>query len=141
VTTNIQSVVNVLVNDSKEILAFIDTKVLKDYGKLQDISTKYNDDSVSFNEIMLDLSATTEELFSSMDTIYESVANVAKEAREGTKGVDSILVITKAIAKDSTEFLAIAEENIATSAELEEMMDTFNIGEESDHIENKGNKN
>ncbi|MDA3846732.1 MAG: methyl-accepting chemotaxis protein, partial [Vallitaleaceae bacterium] len=141
VTTNIQSVVNVLVNDSKEILAFIDTKVLKDYGKLQDISTKYNDDSVSFNEIMLDLSATTEELFSSMDTIYESVANVAKEAREGTKGVDSILVITKAIAKDSTEFLAIAEENIATSAELEEMMDTFNIGEESNHIENKGNKN
>lgn len=127
VTSSVQDVVNTLVEDSKEILEFMDTKVFKDYKKLQGIASKYNEDASNFNEIMMDLSATTEELFSSMDTIYDHVKEVADNATNGSKGVGAILDTTKTIAKDTTEFLSIAEENIATATELEAIVNEFKI--------------
>ncbi len=78
VTDNVSNVVEKLVEDSKQILDFIDSKVLGDYQKLIHVGEQYNDDAVAFSEIMLDLSATTQELFSSMDTIHDTVEDVAK---------------------------------------------------------------
>ncbi len=63
VTSNISKVVQELAEDSRDILDFIDTKVLGDYDRLISISEQYQKDSIAFNEIMLDLSATSEQLF------------------------------------------------------------------------------
>jgi methyl-accepting chemotaxis protein len=127
VTDNVSKVVEKLVNDSKLMLEFIDSKVLNDYKKLINISEQYNDDSVAFNEIMLDLSATSEELFSSMDTILETVDAVASSTNEGAEGIEKILSSTRAMSRDTQNFLAIAEENIAAAHELDEMIKTFKL--------------
>lgn len=127
VTDNVSAVVDKLVEDSKQILEFIDTKVLVDYQKLNDISKQYNQDAVSFSEIMLDLSATSEELFSSMDTIHHSVDEVATSTQSGAEGVEKIALSTKEINKDAANFLAIAEENIAAANELDAMMKKFKL--------------
>ncbi|PKM65778.1 MAG: hypothetical protein CVU95_14430 [Firmicutes bacterium HGW-Firmicutes-2] len=127
VTDNVSQVVEKLVGDSKLMLEFIDTKVLNDYKKLISISEQYNDDSVAFNEIMLDLSATSEELFSSMDTILETVDTLANSTNEGAEGIGKILSGTRAMSKDTQNFLAIAEENIAAAHELDEMIKTFKL--------------
>lgn len=127
VTDNVSKVVEKLVSDSKLMLGFIDTKVLNDYKKLINISEQYNDDSVAFNEIMLDLSATSEELFSSMDTILETVNSVANSTSEGAEGIEKILIGTRAMSRDTQNFLAIAEENIAAAHELDEMIKTFKL--------------
>jgi methyl-accepting chemotaxis protein len=127
VTDNVSQVVEKLVGDSKLMLEFIDTKVLNDYKKLISISEQYNDDSVAFNEIMLDLSATSEELFSSMDTILETVEKLSNSTDEGAEGIGKILSGTRAMSKDTQNFLAIAEENIAAAHELDEMIKTFKL--------------
>ncbi len=127
VTDNVSQVVEKLVSDSKLMLEFIDTKVLNDYKKLINISEQYNDDSVAFNEIMMDLSATSEELFSSMDTILETVDVLANSTNEGAEGIGKILSGTRAMSKDTQNFLAIAEENIAAAHELDEMIKTFKL--------------
>jgi len=127
VTDNVSKVVEKLVKDSKLMLEFIDTKVLNDYKKLISISEQYNDDSVAFNEIMLDLSATSEELFSSMDTILETVDSLENSTHEGAEGIGKILSGTRAMSKDTQNFLAIAEENIAAAHELDEMIKTFKL--------------
>lgn len=127
VTDNVSKVVDKLVSDSKHILSFIDTKVLNDYTKLIDVSEQYNNDAISFNEIMFDLSATTEELFSSMDTIHMTVEDVAKSSAIGAEGIKKILLSTRTMSKDTTNFLTIAEENIAAATELDEMMKTFKL--------------
>lgn len=127
VTDNVGSVVNDLVEDSRQILDFIDSKVLADYKKLIDISEQYNNDAVSFSEIMLDLSATSEELFSSMDSIHSTVEEVAKATGVGAEGLEKIAMNTKVMNKDAASFLQIAEENIKTADELEEMMKAFKL--------------
>lgn len=127
VTGNVSKVVDNLVTDSKNILDFIDTKVLSDYNQSIDVGEQYNNDSVSFNEIMLDLSATSEELFSSMDTINEAMANVANSTVEGSEGVEKIVSITRQISEDTMNFLAIAEENISAATELDDMLKKFTL--------------
>lgn len=127
VTGNVGAVVDRLVVDAKEILAFIDTKVLSDYGKLRDVGKQYNTDAQSFSEIMLDLSATTEELFSSMDTIHTTVESVAKATATGAEGLEKIMEATHQISKDTDNFLKIANENIKSAEELTEMMEQFKL--------------
>lgn len=127
VTDNVSKVVDQLVNDAKHMLHFIDSKVLNDYQKLIDVSEQYNNDAVSFNEIMLDLSATSQELFSSMDMIHSTVEDVAKSTAAGAEGIEKILLSTKEMSKDTTNFLAIAEENISAANELQEMMKSFRL--------------
>ncbi len=125
VTGNVSQVVDNLVTDSKNILEFIDTKVLSDYDQSIEVGEQYNNDSVSFNEIMLDLSATSQELFSSMDTINEAMANVADSTIEGSEGVEKIVSITQQISDDTLNFLAIAQENISAATELDNMLKKF----------------
>ncbi len=127
VTNNVSIIVNKLVEDSSRILNFIDNEVLTDYKKLIEISKQYNADSSAFNEIMLDLSATTEELFSSMDTIYDTVQDVADATNQGAEGISKILEGTKAVNEDTKSFMAIAKENIAVAKELDEMIKTFKV--------------
>ncbi len=127
VTDNVGNVVNRLVSDSREILSFIDSKVLKDYGKLIDVSSQYNEDASYFNGVMLDLSATTEELFSSMDAIHNTVEEVAESTGKGAEGLGQILDTTKEINKNTENFLQIAKDNIASAEELAEMMGRFKL--------------
>lgn len=125
VTENISHVVDDLVGDSKQLLDFIDTEVLPDYEKIVNIGDQYNKDSISFNEIMLDLSATSEELFSSMEAIHNSAMSLRESTQEGADGVEKIAETSVVIAEDTNNFLSIAEENISTSQEMDEMMKKF----------------
>lgn len=127
VTDNITNVVKNLVKDSTLILDFIDSKVLEDYKRLVEISEQYNNDSISFNEIMLDLSATTEELFSSMDSIQETVEDLSHSTIQGSEGIEQIIIATRTMSEDTSEFLKIAEENISAAHELETLVSSFKL--------------
>lgn len=101
VTSNISKVVQELAEDSRDILDFIDTKVLGDYDRLISISEQYQKDSIAFNEIMLDLSATSEQLFGSMDVISESSRSLTSTTVQSVEEIDKIVDMTGAIAKDA----------------------------------------
>ena len=127
VTDNVSNVVDRLVVDSKDLLGFIDTKVLKDYDKLTEMSKEYSDDSIIFNEIMLDLSATSEELFSSMDTIYIAAEQMAEATDSGAAGLERILEGNQRTKGDCINFKSIAKENIADIKVLKETMKIFKL--------------
>jgi methyl-accepting chemotaxis protein len=127
VTMNIETIVHNLANDSQNVLDFIDTKVLNDYEKFEDVSNQYNKDSISFNDIMMDLSATSEQLYSSMDTIHNTTIGVAESAKLGASGIEKIMAVTEEITEDTANFLKIAEDNIQAAAELEKLLDKFKV--------------
>ncbi|WZL82244.1 methyl-accepting chemotaxis protein [Vallitaleaceae bacterium 9-2] len=127
VTVRIEEVVNSLVNDSQEMLSFIDTKVLEDYEKLSSLGQQYNKDSNAFNDIMLDLSATSQELFGSMDTIHTAMLNVADSTNIGAKGVEQIRDNMRIISQDAENFLSIADKNMASAEALDAMIQQFKI--------------
>ncbi len=61
-----------------------------------------------FNDIMLDLSATSQELFGSMDTIHTAMLNVADSTNIGAKGVEQIRDNMRIIPRCGN-FLSIAD--------------------------------
>jgi len=116
-----------LVNDSSNILKFIESHVLSDYQKLIQIGEQYNQDASVFNDIMMDLSAISEELTSSMTTIASNVNNVSKASEHEAEQIERILMMTETV-KQSTDVLENGvRANKESVAQLEAIMSKFKI--------------
>lgn len=116
-----------LVNDSTNILNFIETHVLGDYQKLIKIGEQYNDDASVFNDIMMELSAISQELTSSMTTIAANVNSVSQASEQEAEQIEKILAMTESV-KSSTEVLDHGvRANKESVVQLESAMSRFKI--------------
>lgn len=79
-----------LCSASGKILEFVDLEVKPDYEKLVSISEQYNHDASTFNGIMMDLSATSEELNASMDSIADITKEMTGALEMGSESVNTI---------------------------------------------------
>ncbi len=77
---------------SQTMLDFIDKEVKNDYDKLVNVSEQYNDDASTFNGIMMDLSATSEELNASMDSIASTISEISIALNLGSGSVSEIAI-------------------------------------------------
>ncbi len=123
----VQSSVNELINDSNDILSFIETSVLKDYQKLNDIGDQYNDDADVFNNIMMELSAISEQLASSIESISENMDEVKDASVDESAGVENILSMTKDITQKTRHVNDIIRSNIKLIEELDTLIKKFII--------------
>ena len=121
----IQKSVGILISDSSEMLKFIDKTVLADYKKLETIGDQYNSDASEFNNIMIELSAISEELSSSMITISENVKEVQKATEEEANEVQNILEVSEDVAQKSMSVNEILKTNIEMIEELDEIIHKF----------------
>lgn len=123
----IQSSVNTLIDDSSEILGFIETNVLKDYEKLSSIGDQYSDDANVFNGIMLELSAISEELTGSIESIATNMHEVQDATDQESLGVENILQMTKDITEKTDNVSEIIQVNIDMITALDELINQFKI--------------
>ena len=125
--SSVKLAVNTLIDDSKEILSFMENQVLVDYEKLNDIGDQYNQDADTFNEIMTELSAISEELSGSMENISDNIQNVAAASKQGAEGVDKILDMSKDVMNRSQEVKEIIDESIQSVESLDNVMKKFHV--------------
>ena len=85
----ILSVENLSIN-SQEILGFIDKTVISDYASMVNISDQYNKDAELVNDIVTDLSATTEQLSASIQNMVKAINEVTSATNEGALGTSNI---------------------------------------------------
>jgi methyl-accepting chemotaxis protein len=85
----LSSVVELTTNSNK-MLDFIKNKILKDYEDLAGTSKEFNDDALYYKDFSTELSATSEELFASVQGILQTIDGVAKAASEGAGGTTDI---------------------------------------------------
>lgn len=123
----VQNSVNDLIKDSTEILSFVEENVLDDYKKLDHISDQYNDDATVFNNIMMDLSAISEELASSIESISHNMTEVKEATVDESSGVENILIMTKDITDKTRHVSAIVQTNITLIQELNTLINRFKI--------------
>lgn len=123
----IQESVNQLIDDSNEILKFIEANVLQDYQKLISIGDQYNEDAHVFNSIMMDLSAVSQEITSSMVSIAESMNEVSKATSQEAESVENILFMTKDVTDKTLKVSAIMKKNIELITELDLLINKFRI--------------
>lgn len=124
---SVKLAVNTLIDDSKEILAFMEDQVLVDYEKLNDIGDQYNQDADTFNEIMTELSAISQELSGSMENISDNIQSVAAASKQGAEGVDRILDMSKDVMNRSQEVKEIIDESIQSVESLDSVMKKFHV--------------
>jgi methyl-accepting chemotaxis protein len=123
----IQHAVSALIKDSSEILGFVESKVLNDYEKLIDIGEQYSADATEFNSIMMELSAISEELTGSMETISNNVSEVRIATEQEAEEVSNILAMTEEVTQRTDRVNGIISENIRMIKALDELITKFKI--------------
>lgn len=82
--------VNNLTNTSKDTLTYIETKVLENYKDSVLIAENYDKDALYVNNLISDLSATSEQLLASIKTVSESINEIAGANNEGTTKTNKV---------------------------------------------------
>lgn len=102
--------VSKLAESSNALLEFIDAQVLADYKKLQNTSSQYTQDADTFNTIMMDLSAASQELNASMDAILSTINDLSESAQKGSHGVTKIRDMNESLSNDAERVTQINQE-------------------------------
>lgn len=82
--------VNTLAETSKQILVYIETKVVDGYKESVHVGENYEHDAEYIDGFVTDLSATSEELLASMKAIAETIGEISQASNEGATGTSDI---------------------------------------------------
>jgi methyl-accepting chemotaxis protein len=127
VTKVIIDAVEALTSSSGEILEFMDRQVLKDYDVLVDTSEQYSESSNGINGMVLDFSASSEELFASMRDMVTTIEGVTSASNEEAEGAYEISQEVASIATKSDEVIKLAEKTKSQSDDLLNAVAVFKI--------------
>lgn len=127
VTEEILTIVHHIVDDAQQMLSFIDNQVIKDYDSMIEIGNKYQTDSVTINDIMMDLSATSEEIYSSIDAIQTLVSDVSNNISNSTKGIYNISESAVRLSDNTDDFIRISDENAKVIQKLKSLIQEIKI--------------
>lgn len=127
VTKIIFAAVNNLSLSSEEVLGFIDQRVLKDYDALVDTSEQYSQSSASINEMIMDYSASSEELFASMQDMIKAIEEITSASNEEAQGAYNIAQETSNIVMLSSDVIKLAESARVKSEDIINEVSVFKI--------------
>jgi methyl-accepting chemotaxis protein len=127
VTSTVINAVNTLKDSSLELLNYIDRQVVPDYQKLVTTGDQYNNDSLIFDELVTDLSATSEELLASIHDITNALEEVSSASNEGAGGMGTIAHKTGAIIKMSNGVIDISQKSKESIESLTKMVSKFKV--------------
>lgn len=127
VSVSIVNVVNNLVGNAKDVIDFIEEKVIADYDIMVDTSTAYENDAMRFHEISSSLTRTSEELLSSVTAISNAIHEISLATNESAEGTSHIAEKNMLLSEQSSE-VAESSIRIETSAkQLIEIVSKFTI--------------
>lgn len=107
--------VNDLMDNSKYLLNFIDTKVLSDYENTSFMADQYSQDAVFVNDLVGDFSSTTQELNATIQILSRGIEEISLASSESS-------IATESIAQRITTMVNLAQKNNQYSAQIQEEM-------------------
>lgn len=130
----IQSMVNVvfeavnsLADTSRKTLEFIDTEVVKGYAELVQTGENYEKDSAFIEELVTDLSATSQQLLASVKTVSNVMNSIAQASTEGSAATTDIAERVSRIVDKSGEVKKETESVGASASKLKELVSKFKV--------------
>ena len=122
VTTNITSAVSQLIDRVTNVMDFLENDVIKDYELMVDAVNNYKEDGHFLNNIITDLSATSEELAATVNEISTSIKEISTTVEESTKATTNIAEKNLGMVEAISNINEIMERNKDVSAKLEEIV-------------------
>lgn len=90
VTQSVTKVVEQLIDNTTNLIGFLEEKVIGDYEMMVDAVNQYREDGSALNNIMSDLSATSEELSATISEMSMSMKDIAITVEESTNATTNI---------------------------------------------------
>ncbi|BCZ44787.1 hypothetical protein psyc5s11_08540 [Clostridium gelidum] len=119
--------VNNLTRISKETLYYIETKVVDSYKESVTVGENYDNDAIYVNNLVSDLSATSEELLAAIKNVAESIDDISKANSQGAKDTSDIAHKVLRI-KQRADEVKIETNNVKQSTDhLKELVSKFTI--------------
>lgn len=122
VTQGITHAVNQLVHNTTNLINFLESDILGDYEMMVDAVNQYKADGSSLNDIITDLSATSEELSATANQISTSLAEVSITVEDSTLATTNIAEKNMNIVEAINNINHIMEKNKEVSEKLEEIV-------------------
>ncbi len=128
ITNDISLAVEEIVADSRLLLDFMDTKVIKDYGFLVQTGEQYNEDANTVEQMVTEIKTSAAQLNESIGYIRRAVEEVTLASQEGAKGSSEIADKSTSIFHKTNEVLEQANKNKEVAAALNELVKFFRLG-------------
>ena len=116
-----------LVSSSRDMLHFVDTKVLTDYDVLVSVSKKYNEDALYFNNISMEISSKVKHVTAAVHNISNAIEEITSASNEGASGTADIAEKTTFIETKSGEVVDNVTEARNSVDNLFKMVSRFKV--------------
>jgi methyl-accepting chemotaxis protein len=127
ISTQVVQSVDQLVDNTQQVLRFIDQDVLKNYDDIVKVGEQYFNDAQYINHIMLDLSATSEEISASTNEVSDRTYKVAESITNSAESIEGILQETETILGHIKEIKDHSQNNYRMVTELKQYMAQFRV--------------
>lgn len=127
ITNDISLTVEEIVESSKKLLDFMDSKVIKDYNVLVSISEQYDTDANVIEDIVNEIKNSTAQLSESIAYMRKAIDEVTTASQEGSKGSSEIAEKSTSIYHKTNEVLEQANISKEIADHLYELVQFFQV--------------
>jgi len=127
VSAEVTEAVAMLVSDSELVLEFVDKQVIKDYEMLANTGVQYNKDADFVDEMVTELSSTSEELHASIQSMLRAIEEITHASNEGAEGSTNIAEKATSIVLKTNEVVKQSDENSRSAQRLIELVRKFQV--------------
>ncbi len=122
VTEGITKGVGQLVKNTTDLIEFLESKVIRDYEMMVDAVNQYKDDGSSLNNLIADLSATSEELSATINQMANSMKDISITVEESTTATTNIAEKNMHIVEAINKIQETMEKNKQVSDKLSQIV-------------------
>jgi len=127
ITQKVTESVQDLSTSSDNLLRFVDNDVRNDYEVMMNVASQYSEDAKFVDDIVTELSATSEELLASIQEVLRSINEVTLASSSGAQGTSDIARNVELIALESNENLKRVEHTKTSSNVLIAVVSKFKV--------------
>ncbi len=117
--------VNKLVTNSREMLSFMDSNVLKDYDLFVDIMNQYQEDAKMLNQLFSGFASEAATMTDTMQHVNSGINNIAITIDQSSNAVSTVATDASELVEAMIEIQNETNENRTVSAEMIEVVDRF----------------
>jgi len=126
-TVQVQQAVNDLTHQSKEVLQFIDKKVLPDYSYIEEVGKQYHDDSGIIVQLVDKVNESLDKVAKMLNEVNRSIEATAATIEQSTAGSQEIARGSESAAQAATQINLAAAKLAETAQSLNELLNQFKI--------------
>jgi len=127
VTKLVVESVHTLSENAEQVLVFLENKVASDYDVLVETGKQYNNDAQLLDEMVTNLSATTEQLYASIQSMSHVINEIAVASEEGSSETSELADEAADVVKRANEVLKNTHEVNKSAERLLELVSIFKV--------------